>query len=116
MYKLVVPSSSDVELYSSHQLFHAATQLYSHYTQIIWPIILCEDVLSAIKFLYNLNYTIILLYSAPNVLYEALCVSFRSLAVGAAMSATLATRRNHELTSWKTSPKQSSGSFIQETV
>ena len=72
MYKLVVPSSSDVELYSSHQLFHAATQLYSHYTQIIWPIILCEDVLSAIKFLYNLNYTIILLYSAPNVLYEAL--------------------------------------------
>ena len=66
-----MPSSSDVELYSSHQLFHAATQLYSHYTQIIWPIILCEDVLSAIKFLYNLNYTIILLYSAPNVLYEA---------------------------------------------
>ena len=75
MYKLVVPSSSDVELYSSHQLFHAATQLYSHYTQIIWPIILCEDVLSAIKFLYNLNYTIILLYSAPNVLYEALADS-----------------------------------------
>ena len=88
MYKLVVPSSSDVELYSSHQLFHAATQLYSHYTQIIWPIILCEDVLSAIKFLYNLNYTIILLYSAPNVLYEALHAQLCMFSIASQLNAS----------------------------
>ncbi len=65
------------QLLLCHILFPWPEQLSSRYTQIIWPIMTYEESLSAIKNLYNSNYTIILLYRAADVLYEALvrCLS-----------------------------------------